>query len=107
DSPLYHSEDEAPRALDSFPELADLVAADLFAGALLWRAPEITTAILRVVYTLGTPGSGTLATFLRGRRAPMVLGYDPLFHFMHEEDVVSAIALALEKKVRGIFNVAG
>jgi UDP-glucose 4-epimerase len=107
DSPLYHLEDEAPRALDSFPELADLVAADLYAGTLLWRSPDVTTCVLRVVYTLGGTASGTLATFLKGQRAPMVLGYDPIFQFMHEEDVITAIALALEKKLRGIFNVAG
>jgi UDP-glucose 4-epimerase len=30
-----------------------------------------------------------------------------MFQFMHEDDVVTAIVLALEKKPRGIFNVAG
>jgi UDP-glucose 4-epimerase len=107
DSPLYHSEDEPPRALEKVPELADLVAADLYAATALWRLPEITTAVLRLVYTMGAPGTGTLASFLRGRRVPMVLGYDPLFHVMQEEDVVTSIQLALEKRVRGIFNVAG
>jgi UDP-glucose 4-epimerase len=63
--------------------------------------------VLRPCYTLGAPGSGTLATFLRGPRVPRVLGYDPLFHFMHEDDLVAAIRLTLEKRIRGIFNVAG
>ena len=36
--------------------------------------PELTTAVLRICYTLGTPGTGTLASFLRGQRVPMVLG---------------------------------
>ncbi len=107
DSPLYHSEDEPPRALEAIPELADLVAADLYAATALWRLPKMTTAILRLPYTLGAPGSGTLASFLRGRRVPLVLGYDPLFHVLNEEDVVAALQLALEKQVRGIFNVAG
>lgn len=107
DSPLYHTEEEPPRALDAFPELADLVAADLYAGAALWRDPGMTTAILRFCYTLDAPGAGTLATFLRGPRVPMVLGHDPLFQFMHEEDVASALILALEKGIRGVFNVAG
>lgn len=107
DSPLFHVEDEPPMGLSSFPELADLVAADLYAGSALWRYPEIVTSVLRFVYTLGTTGHGTLATFLRGARVPTILGYDPLFHFMHEEDVVGALALALDKKPRGVFNVAG
>jgi UDP-glucose 4-epimerase len=107
DSPLFHLEDEPPMGLSSFPELADLVAADLYAGSALWRYPEFTTTVLRFVYTLGSTGHGTLATFLRGARVPTILGYDPLFQFMHEEDVASALALTLEKKPRGVFNVAG
>lgn len=107
DAPLYHTEGEPPRALDAFPELADLVAADLFASTALWRHPEMATAILRVCYTLGAPGSGTLSSFLRGPRVPTVLGYDPLFQFMHENDVAHAIVLALRKRLRGVFNVAG
>lgn len=107
DSVLYHTEDEPPLALETFPELADLVAADLFAGTALWRYPEIDTAVLRVVYTLGPSRSGTLASFLRGPRVPMVFGHDPLFQFMHEDDVAAAIIAALESKLRGVYNVAG
>ncbi|MBL8610936.1 MAG: SDR family oxidoreductase [Myxococcales bacterium] len=107
DSPLYHSEDEPPMALQHFPELADLVAADLYAGTALWRYPELVTTVLRMVYTLGPTGHGTLATFLKAGRVPTILGFDPLFQFMHEVDVVSALLVTLEKRVRGVFNVAG
>ena len=107
DSPLYHTEDEPPLALETFPELTDLVAADLFAGTALWRFPEIDTAVLRIVYTLGPSRSGTLASFLRGPRVPLVLGFDPLFQFMHERDVARAIVLAMTKRLRGVYNVCG
>ena len=107
DAPLYHTEDEPPMALGTFPELADLVAADLYAATALWRFPEITTTVLRLSYTLGPTGHGTLGSFLRGPRVPTIIGFDPLFQFLHEEDVVRALALTLEKRPRGIFNVAG
>ena len=107
DSPLFHTEDEPPMALSTFPELADLVAADLYAGSALWRFPELATTVLRICYSLGPSGHGTLATFLRGSRIPTLLGFDPLFQFMHEYDAASAIVLALEKRVRGVFNVVG
>ncbi len=107
DSPLFHNEDEPPMGLSSFPELADLVAADLYAGSALWRYPTFATTVLRLVYTLGPTGHGTLATFLRGRRVPTLLGFDPLFQFMHEHDVVSSLCTALDKRPRGVFNVAG
>ncbi len=107
DAALYHTEEEPPLALASFPALADLVAADLYAATSLWRDPGIQTSVLRMVYTLGPSMHGTLGAFLRGRAVPMVLGYDPLFQYLHEQDAVSAIVLALEKKVRGLYNVAG
>jgi len=107
DSPLYHREDDPPMAVTSFPELADLVAADLYAGSALWRMPEIDTAVLRICYTLGPSRTGTLAQFLRGRRVPTLLGFDPLFQFLHEGDAADAIVLALERGLRGVYNVSG
>lgn len=107
DSPLYHTEEAPPMAVASFPELADLVAADLFAGSQLWRHPDLATTVLRLVYTLGPTPTGTLATFLRGPRVPMVMGFDPLFQFMHEDDAASAIVTALQSEMRGVYNVAG
>lgn len=107
DSPLYHTEDEPPMSAHNFPELADLVAADLYAASALWRYPEIATCVLRMVYTLGPAKHGTLATFLHGPRVPLIMGFDPLFHFMHEEDAADAIVIALAHKLHGIFNVSG
>ncbi len=107
DSPLFHTEDEPPMALSTFPELADLVAADLYAGGALWRFPELHTTVLRLCYSLGPSGHGTLGTFLRGNRIPTLLGFDPLFQFMHEHDAAAAIVRALERRVRGVFNVVG
>lgn len=107
DSPLFHTENEPPSGLGGHPELADLVAADLYASTALWRIPELRTAVLRICYTLGPSGHGTLATFLRGRRVPAVLGFDPLFQFMHEDDVVSAIVASIDRRLHGVYNVAG
>ncbi len=107
DTPIYQTEAAPPTAVSTFPELADLVAADLFAASALWRYPDLKTAVLRVCYTLGPSHHGTLASYLKGPRVPTVMGFDPLFQFMHEHDVVKAIALALESNIRGVFNVSG
>ena len=107
DAPLYHTESEPPQELGTYPELADLVAADLYAANALWRLPALQTAVLRICYTLGPSGHGTLASFLKARYVPMVAGFDPLFHFLHEDDAADAIVTALSSKARGIYNVAG
>jgi UDP-glucose 4-epimerase len=107
DAALYRTEGEPPLGLESFPELADLVAADLFSGSMLWQRPEMITSVLRFVYTLGPSKTGTLADYLHGPRVPMVLGFDPLFHFMHEQDAAQALLLAITGRLRGVYNVAG
>jgi UDP-glucose 4-epimerase len=107
DAPLYHTEDEPPMASEDFPELADLVAADLFAGSALWRYSSFATCVLRLCYTLGPSRHGTLGDYLRGPRVPTVLGFDPLFQFMHEADAARAVAVAIERRLKGVFNVAG
>lgn len=107
DSPLYHTEDEPPMSARTFQELADLVAADLYAASALWRYPGIATCVLRIVYTLGPSRHGTLATFLRGPNVPLVMGFDPLIHFIHEDDAAAAIVTALDHRLQGIFNVSG
>ena len=107
DAPLYRNEDEPPLAVSTFPELADLVAADLYASRALWTNKTMRTAVLRIVYALGPSGRGTLASFLAGPRVPMALGFDPLFHVMHEDDAARAIVTAAESEIAGIFNIAG
>lgn len=107
DAPLYRTEAHPPLAASTLPALADLVAADLFAGTAHWRWPDVATVVLRLVYTLGPSRRGTLSTFIGAQRVPTVMGFDPLFQLMHEHDAADAIVVALEKKARGIFNVAG
>jgi UDP-glucose 4-epimerase len=107
DGALYHAEADPPVAVSTFPELADLVAADLYAASALWRWPEMATVVLRTCYTLGPSLTGTLATYLRPKRVPTVLGFDPLFQFMHEDDCARAIADTAGKQMRGVFNIAG
>lgn len=111
DTPLYHTETDPPLAVATFPDLADLVAADLFAASALWRVPQMHSVILRICYTIGPSRKGTLANYLRGPRVPMALGFDPLYQLMHEEDAARAIVLAaaaaVERDLKGVFNVAG
>lgn len=107
DQALYHGEDDPPMAVSTFPELSDLVAADLYACQALWRHPELATTVLRICYILGPTGTGTLASFLRGPRVPTVLGFDPLYQYLSERDAASAIATTLRERPHGVFNVAG
>lgn len=79
----------------------------------------------RDVLEFGHPGRGRLSTILRTAPivgphidnfvtryfrqplVPSVLGFDPLWQFLHEADAVAAFKRAIDVDVAGVFNIAG
>ncbi len=107
DHPHFLSEDHPPSAGRTFPEIQDLVAADLYACGLLWRKPELETVVLRPVNVLGPSVSTLFSSYLSSERVFTIAGYDPLYQVLHEADLALAIELALRPGVKGVFNVSG
>ncbi|WP_028313208.1 NAD-dependent epimerase/dehydratase family protein [Desulfatibacillum aliphaticivorans] len=69
--------------------------------------PEIKTTILRFANILGPDVDTPMRRYLEAPAVPMVFGFDPMFQFTHEEDVVAALYHALKSEAHGVFNVAG
>ena len=90
----------------SYPEIRDLVEADMLAQSFFWKHPKIETVILRPVHILGTVKNAP-SNYLRRPWVMTLLGFDPMVQVIHEDDVVQAITLALRPGMRGIFNLAG
>lgn len=107
ENPFYMDEDTALNVSRHYPEIRDLAEVDTLATAFLWRYPQIATAILRPVSTLGYYTHSSIGAYLRLRYVPTVLGFNPMMQFIHEEDVAEAIARTLETSARGVFNVVG
>jgi UDP-glucose 4-epimerase len=107
DNPYYVNEDYALNVSRTYPEIRDLAEVDTLATTFLWRHPEVTTAILRPVSTLGYYVHSTMGRYLRRRYVPTIMGFNPMMQFIHEEDVAEAVALALQTGAHGVFNVAG
>ena len=91
DSPLYHTEDEPPMAArarsPSSPTSSPPISTPPPRSGALPSSPRPCCAS---VYTLGPTGHGHARDVPARPRVPTVLGFDPLFQFMHEQDVVSA-----------------
>ncbi len=107
ENPFYLDEDQPLSASRSYPEIRDLVEVDTLASGFLWRHPEIAVSVLRPVSVLGSHVHSMMADYLRLERPPTVLGFDPMMQFLHEQDLVEAIALTLGKGIRGVYNVVG
>lgn len=103
----YITENEPLRASQLFQELADAVELDHVASTFLWRHRDVRTVVLRPANVIGAKIHNTISSFLRSEYCPTLLGYDPLFQFVHETDITEALYRALQGKSAGIYNVAG
>jgi len=103
----FLDEDAPLNSSRTYPEMRDLVEMDTLTSAHLWKYPNMATAVLRPVNTLGTHVHSSIVTYLKLGYVPTILGFDPMTQFIHEEDLTEAIARVLEKRLRGVFNVTG
>ena len=71
------------------------------------KNPETIVTILRPCTILGPNIKNYKTTFLQRPVFFTVMGYDPLFQCVHEEDVIRAFKTVLEKDCPGVFNIVG
>jgi UDP-glucose 4-epimerase len=83
-----------------------LVEVEQFCQALQKRASDLLLTILRFASIIGPTADTPMTRFLKGRWTPILLGFDPMFQVIHEDDVVEALAFAALSDVPGAFNVA-
>ena len=107
ESPYYMDEDTALNVSRHYPDIRDLAEVDTLCNTFLWKYPDIATAILRPVPTLGYYVHSSIGGYLKLRYVPTILGFNPMVQFIHEEDLADAIGRTLEAKLRGIYNVTG
>ncbi len=69
--------------------------------------PHVCVSLLRFSNVLGPDITTPVSKALNLPLVPSVLGFDPRFQFVHEEDVVRAILFSLDEDVSGVYNVAG
>lgn len=71
------------------------------------RNPDVHVVVLRFAPIVGATADNPFTRLLRAGFVPTILGFDPVWQVVHEEDAVTALHLALTTKARGTFNVIG
>lgn len=108
DNPNYFKEDAPLNAALLSPEIRDLVQTDTYCTSQLWQHPRMQTVVLRPVNLVGPSVHSVICRYLSLPRVPTVLGFDPMFQVIHEDDLVEAVVKAMETRgLRGVFNVTG
>jgi UDP-glucose 4-epimerase len=86
---------------------ADILEAEKAVEGFAARNADVTVTVLRFCNALG-PGQRTSHTDLFSLPAiPSILGFDPRYQFIHEDDLVDVLRFAVENDLPGIYNAAG
>jgi UDP-glucose 4-epimerase len=84
----------------------DIVEAEASLSEFAERNPGVSVTILRFANVLGPDVRTSHIKLLSLPVLPMILGFDPRYQFVHEDDVVHALEHAVKQDVPGVFNVA-
>lgn len=71
------------------------------------RNPTCRTLVLRFAPFVGPRVMNPVTRFLTRRLVPTLLGFDPVWQVVHEDDAVTALELALRADAQGPINVVG
>ncbi len=106
-NPNFLSEQHPLRARHDEPFFANKIEAEH--DALRFGKPGSgrLTTILRTAAILGPTVSNFVTRYLGHTTVPTVLGFDPLWQFVHEADAVRAFKLAVDRDAPGPFNIVG
>ena len=107
ENPSFMDEEYPLSASRNYPEIRDLVEVDTMATSFMWRHVDIDTSVIRPVPTLGYYVESTIGSYLRTNPVVVSMGFDPMMQFLHEDDLAEAVALSIEKGVRGVYNLTG
>jgi UDP-glucose 4-epimerase len=92
----------APRT----PIERDILEAEASVREFADRNPEVSVSILRFANVLGPDVATSHIDLFSLPAVPMILGFDPRYQFVHEDDVVHALEHVVQRRLPGVYNVA-
>ncbi|MGX6742856.1 NAD-dependent epimerase/dehydratase family protein [Streptomyces peucetius] len=110
--PAVFTETTPPKSLPSGGFAKDAVEVEGYVRGFARRRPDVAVCVLRFANILGPCADSPLAEFFTLPVMPTVFGYDPRLQFVHEDDVIDVLRIALHEPRRGTlnsgtFNIAG
>ena len=106
-NPNFLTEAHPLRARRGEPYFEDKLAAEKEVMEFGRPGSGRAVTILRTAPILGPTVRNHLTRYLSRRRVPTILGFDPLWQFIHEADAVAALKHAVDHDVAGVFNIVG
>jgi UDP-glucose 4-epimerase len=106
-NPNFLAESAELRGLPRSRFVNDKVNAEKQVRRFAAEHPGTVVTVLRCAPILGPRVTHFVTRFFSRPVAPVMMGYDPLLQFVHEEDVVDAFKLTIDNDQSGEFNIVG
>ncbi len=107
DDPAFFDESMGRPHAPRTPIERDIVEAEASLRDFAEKNPMVDVTVLRFANVLGPAVRTSHIALLSRAAVPMILGFDPRYQFVHEDDVVHALEHAVQRELPGAFNVAG
>src|SRR4051794_16445014 len=85
----------------------DIVEAEASVAEFREKNPDVSVTVFRFANVLGPDVETAHTRLFDLPLIPMILGFDPRYQFVHEDDVVNALLHASLNDLPGVFNVGG
>jgi len=85
----------------------DIVEAEQAVASFAERNTGVTVTTLRFVNGLGPDLKTAHAALFGLPVVPSILGFDPRYQFIHEDDIVGVLEHAVREELPGVYNAAG
>jgi UDP-glucose 4-epimerase len=106
DDPAFFTEQMGRPHPPSTPIERDILDAEAAVAEFGEQNPDTSVTVLRCTNALGPDVQTSHRSLFSLPVVPMILGFDPRYQFVHEDDVVAALAHGLRNELPGIYNVA-
>jgi UDP-glucose 4-epimerase len=106
DDPAFFTEDMPRPHAPPTPIERDIVEAEATVRDFAERNRDKTVTVLRVANGLGRELTTSHTRLFSLPAIPTILGFDPRYQFIHEDDIVGALLHAVREDLHGIYNAA-
>ncbi len=106
DNPNFLTEDMPIRPRSGSQYVRDLREVEKYAREFGLKHAEMAVVTLRIPGCLGPRIRTLMSQYLSGRAVPAMMGFDPPFQILHEDDALGAMKAALVSSISGPVNVA-
>jgi len=107
DDPAYFTEAMSRPHPPRTPIEKDIVEAERAVRSFAGRHRDVAVTVLRFVNALGPDLATSHAALLSLPAVPSILGFDPRYQFIHEDDIAGVLEHAAVNDLEGVFNAAG